>query len=259
VTSTKADDLAIKKINQFHHKLRDSPTVFVSNFFDAAVHTINSVVNPVARDKAIAGLPETLRRNANDHLQRVMLANQAAQPEDYRVGDDPVGYANELRVWAAVVANESQQALDSLKDASRALGSNDGNAGADTSGSGGGGAGKARDFARGAGSGNAANPTKTNNAPKAKASGSDYTDRSRPCVRRRCRVVEPHNNGAVAECQFWCRDPNCAQARTKHMRLYKDKAKPGQTPCTTLSTPQGQSNKGTSYNANAREGKSSNH
>ena len=90
------------------------------------------------------------------------------------------------------------------------------------------------------------------NKPKPKTSDSDYTDKSRPCLRRRCRVAEAHNNGAVPDCQYWCRDPNCAQARTKHMRLYKDKAKPGQTPCTVLSTPQGTT---TSHN----KGKVDNH
>ena len=237
VTSTKSDDAAIKKVNQFRHKARDSPALFVSNFFDAAVHMVEAVVNPVARDKTISGLPETLRRNANNHLQRVMMSSLTTQPKDYQAGDDPTTYISELRAWAAAVADESQQIMDSLEDARSALSTSEG-IGGDGGGGGGGGG--------GSGGGNARTQSRStttmssnHNKPKPKASDSDYTDKSRPCLRRRCRVAEAHNNGAVPECQYWCRDPNCAQARTKHMRLYKDKAKPGQTPCTALSTPQG--------------------
>jgi hypothetical protein len=252
VTSTKSDDQAIKKVNQFNHKARDSPAHFVSNFFDAAAHMVENVVNTVARDKAISGLPETLRRNANNHLQRVILSSLTTQPKDYQAGDDATTYISELRTWAAAVADESQQILDSLKDARRAIGASNGG---DDDGGGGDGAEQPRDHPRGAGNdtttgnnnndnnnkyhhprgtGNdvAANTTTNNNNNKHKTQAdADFTDMSRPCLRTRCRVSEPHNNGGVAECQYWCRDPSCAQARTRHMRLYEGHAGPGQTPC----------------------------
>jgi hypothetical protein len=251
VTSTKSDDSAIKKVNQFRHKPRDSPAFFVSNFFDAAAHMVEAVVSTVARDKAISGLPETLRRNANNHLQRGMMDSLTTQPKDYQAGDDPTTYISELRTWAAAVADESQRIMDSLQDARSALSTSEtgggGGGGGGSGGSGGSGGGSARAQSR-SNATTSSNDSGNHVKSKHKASDDDYTDKTRPCLRRRCRVTEPHNNGAVPECQFWCRDPNCAQARSKHMRLYKDKAKPGQTPCTALSTPQGREGKGKSNN-----------
>jgi hypothetical protein len=82
---------------------------------------------------------------------------------------------------------------------------------------------------RGTGNDVAANTTTNNNNKHKTQADADFTDMSRPCLRTRCRVSEPHNNGGVAECQY-C-DPSCAQARIRHMRLYEGHAGPGQTPC----------------------------
>ena len=144
------------------------------------------------------------------------------------------------------MADKSQSILDSIRDARKALGINDSSA-TSGGGDGGGDSGETNSHPhdttnshpRDTGNDAAANSINNNNyhRSKTKASGSDYTDRSRPCVRGWCRVRGPHNNGAVADCRYWCHDPNCVQARTKHMRLYEDNVTPGQTPCKTLSEP----------------------